>query len=116
MKNHFDQSALERLEKIGGKKLRGQIIALFLERTPAKIAEAQAGLADGNLTVVERAVHSLKSSAGNVGAVSIQELAQRVESLAEAGQAEIITDLLEELSGLFTLIKPLLERAPADDR
>ena len=44
----------------------------------------------------------MKSSAGNVGAVRVQALAEQVEAAAKAGQAEAVTSGLAELEKAFS--------------
>ena len=99
----IDPAALERIHKIGGAKLVGKIIALFLENAPQRLEAARQGERSGDLAAVEQAVHSLKSSAGNVGASRLQELAATTEKLAEKGEAGpipgLLGDLEEALSG-----------------
>ena len=63
------------------------MIDLFLEYAGQKIVEARAAQVAGNLTGVEKAVHPIKSSAGNVGARRIQELALQIEELARQGHS-----------------------------
>ena len=93
----IDPAAVERIHKIGGAKLVGRIIALFLENAPQRLQAAREGERTGDLAAVEQAVHSLKSSAGNVGASRLQELAGATEELAEKGEAGPIPGLLGEL-------------------
>ncbi len=93
----IDPAALERIHKIGGAKLVGKIIALFLENAPQRLEAARQGERSGDLAAVEQAVHSLKSSAGNVGATRLQELAATIEELAEKGEADPLPGLLVEL-------------------
>lgn len=105
----IDRSALERISGIGGATLLGKMIDLFLTNAPQRLAAAREGEQRGDLKAVEQAVHSLKSSSGNLGAMELMELAGRIEELAEARQAEGIPPLLDELETLWEQVKALLE-------
>ena len=85
------------------------MIDLFLDYAGKKIAEARAAGAAQNCAAVENAVHPIVSSAGNVGACRIQELAGRLEQLAQKGRPETLTALLNELEQAFVVLKPELE-------
>jgi HPt (histidine-containing phosphotransfer) domain-containing protein len=74
-----DVSALQRLERFGGVKLREEITRLFLKEAPMRIASAQASLATGNIEGVRSVAHMLKSSAGQLGAVGMQKMCEQLE-------------------------------------
>lgn len=106
---NLDPAALQRLQRFGDAAFVVKMIDLFLEYAPQKIAEARAAQAAGNFTGVEKAVHPLKSSAGNVGACRIQELALRLEELARQRQAESLAVSMADLDRAFASVKPELE-------
>lgn len=85
MSGAFDTSAIARLERIGGAKLVRQMIGLYLDNGPARVQSILDGVAADDAARVELAAHTLKSSAGNVGAVHLQHTAQLVETAAAAG-------------------------------
>ncbi len=93
-----DANALTRLEKLGGEQLLNKMIDIFLERSPQRLDDACLGGRVGDLESISRAVHSLKSSAGNVGATEVRDLAQRIETMAENGEKDIVLPLLTQLS------------------
>lgn len=110
-KPSLDPEALSRLHKLGGRDLAGKIVAIFLGAAPQKMQEASQGLDQGDLEVVERAVHSMRSSAGNVGALRLSELAEQVEDRAEAGQGDGLGGLLEQMQAEFTQVQEALDKA-----
>lgn len=75
-----DVDALKRLERFGGLKLRTELTTLFLQEAPSRIAVARAALAAGDVGAVRAMAHMLKSSAGQMGAVRVQQLCERLES------------------------------------
>ena len=81
----IDPAAIERLLDWGGPALQAKMIDLFFENGPERMEGVKAGLAGGDIGSAERAAHSLKSSAGNLGAGPLQEVARTVEKLLEEG-------------------------------
>ncbi len=105
----LDMSVLERLRKMGGDEFLGELLDLFLEHAPKKLEEALTAEKKGDLEAVERAVHSLKSSAGNIGAEALMELAGQIEQLAEEQKGASIPPLLHELKEAFSRLRLRLE-------
>ncbi|MFO0863423.1 MAG: Hpt domain-containing protein [Gemmataceae bacterium] len=92
-----DLVALQRLQRIGGVKLVGEMIDLMLVEGPRRVQAASAGDQAGSAREVALAVHSLKSSAGNLGALALQDLAQQIEVLAAANRLSECEGLLKRL-------------------
>lgn len=63
----------------GGEFLR-EIITIYIEDTPKRIADMKACLASGDLTTFTRAAHTIKGSSANVGAQLLKAIAERIES------------------------------------
>lgn len=105
----LDPAAIERLHRLGGAKFTGEMIRLFLSYGGEKLLEARAALTAGDLGGVEKAVHPLKSSAGNVGAERLRQLAVEAEQRAKEGQRAAVADLMARLEHAFEAVKPLLE-------
>ena len=61
----IDESTLERLRKLGGDALLSKMVDLFISHAEPAIEEASAGVKSGDIEVVQRVAHSLKSSAGS---------------------------------------------------
>jgi len=101
---------LDQLRKLGGDKFTAEMIEVFLEYTARKIAQGRLAYAEGDLVGVENALHPVKSSAGNIGAARIQELAARIEDLARNREPEPIGSLLMEINDAFISAKPQLEQ------
>jgi HPt (histidine-containing phosphotransfer) domain-containing protein len=93
-----DPAALERLHRWGGDALRTQIVEMFLARAPDQIATALAAAQRGDAEEVRKVAHTLKSSAGQLGAVTVQRLCQDAEHRAEAGESSSLVPLLHALA------------------
>jgi len=94
-----DHAQIERLNEWGGATLQKKMIDLFLTHAKERLDQIKDGLSSGNAATAETGAHTLKSSAGNVGAQRVQKMAQEAEDLAEQGR-------LDDLGALF----PSLER------
>jgi len=110
----IDAAALARLERIGGAPLVAEMIDLFLQDAPRRIAAAQQAQQQGDAAALLRAAHSLKSSCANVGLMGLRQLAAEIERLAGAGQSAAAAPLLRELGAAFEAARePLAARRPA---
>jgi HPt (histidine-containing phosphotransfer) domain-containing protein len=89
-----DPEALTRLERFGGPKLLDEMIALFLENARERLAAALAGLDDHDAAAVEDAMHALKSSSAQLGALRLSRLCQEAETVAGGGTLTGIRGLL----------------------
>lgn len=104
----LEPQALERLRRVGGSGLLAQMLALFAEHAPARVAAARTGMAAGDLAAVARAAHALISSAGNVGAAQLMASAATLEAAAltqRHADAEAAMQRLEE--AFARLARPL---------
>lgn len=96
-----EDAALEKVRAIGGDDLLARLIDSFLLHAPPRVETTRTGERTGDLETVARATHSLKSTAGNLGARRLQFLAERIESLAAAQDAAAVSALLGELEAVF---------------
>ena len=96
------------LRDIGGPALVSRLIDLFLKQAPLSIQTSQQAVQEGNLKTVEHSAHSIKSSAGNLGLVRLQELSAMIERLAGEGKAASVPPLLEEFEQRFNSIQAYL--------
>lgn len=108
-KRVLDPAALERLLRIGGQDFLIEMIELFLEHAPHRLAAARAAFDAGEITTVYRAAHSLKSTAGNLGARALQATAEQAETRAAAEDVEAIPPLLTEMEERYERVRGELE-------
>lgn len=106
-----DPSSLERLKRFGGGKLLGEMIALFLSTAVERIAAARQGLDAGDAKAAEMALHSLKSSSAQLGAVQMQRLSEHGERIAHAGELDGLEDVIRNLEEEFPRVQDWLGRA-----
>jgi HPt (histidine-containing phosphotransfer) domain-containing protein len=106
----IDEAALDRLQRLsrGGTLVR-EMIDIYLDYAPKLLAAALAGEQGDDLEAIERAAHSLKSSAANLGAFGVRDLAARIELLAREKNMSSVRPLLRELVPAFESVKARLE-------
>ncbi len=93
--HELNPEAIDRLRDLGGQVLVQRMVELFIKNVPARVLAARQALDKGDASGVEHAVHSIKSSAGNIGAESLMDLAGRAERAAEGSLAPETSALIE---------------------
>jgi HPt (histidine-containing phosphotransfer) domain-containing protein len=92
-----------------------EMILILRDDAPRRFREIESGLSSGDLTLVQRAAHSLKGLVANFGAERAQAAAAHVEQLAKRGDREAIPSSLAELREAVQHLVAALEpriRAP----
>jgi HPt (histidine-containing phosphotransfer) domain-containing protein len=82
----LDQEAIHRLHAFGGARLVNGMIDLFVRNAPGKAAEAREALECGDSAALRAALHSLKSSSGQLGASTVHRACISGEELASRGE------------------------------
>lgn len=104
------------LSNMGGDEFRDDIVSIFLDTVPETVGRAVESERSGDLAGVVQAARSLKSSAGDVGAVSLYEVARRVEQAAFQGDAASVAQLVGRLDDYFEAVKTQLEQLRSGGR
>ena len=86
-----------------------EILTLFLEDTPARIADLHCHRASGNNAAFMRAAHSIKGSASNVGAGELRGIAERLEHHSRQHGIETVAEQVAALETAFTRVKAVLQ-------
>jgi HPt (histidine-containing phosphotransfer) domain-containing protein len=110
-----DPTALDRLKRFGGGKLLGEMISLFLSTAPERIGAARAGLEARDASATEMAMHSLKSSSAQLGALRMQRLCERGEKLAHEGALDSVAEVMQGLETEYPRVQTWLERARTNE-
>jgi HPt (histidine-containing phosphotransfer) domain-containing protein len=94
-----DAAALQLIERVGGSALVRKMVAAFLREAPRRIVSAEDALQRNDLSTVHAAMHSMKSSAAQLGAFKVHQLSTQIEtsddSAAIAGKIEQLRHELE---------------------
>lgn len=103
----LDLSAIEALRSLSpdtdGSFLR-ELIEIYLQDTPARLAELEAALARGDAPVASRAAHTIKGSSSNFGAANLAHLAQQIELLCKAGNCADSAPLMAGFKAEYALV------------
>jgi len=106
----IDIRALDRLRKWGGEGLPMRMVEIFLDHSSERLEQIRDGVARQDHRRAELGAHSLKSSAGNVGASRLQALCQGAETMAEDEDMSALAGLLPELDRAYSTARKELER------
>jgi HPt (histidine-containing phosphotransfer) domain-containing protein len=106
----FHPPAIELLRRLGGDKLVRDVIDIFTRNAPPLLTAARAGAEAGDGDAVRRALHALKSSAGQLGAARMQQLCGEGEVLAGQGAGPELTRLVLGMDAEFAAARVHLER------
>lgn len=107
----FDPQALAALRAISPddrSEFLRELITIFLNDTPQRIAELRVALAANDATTLARAAHSMKGSAGNFGAQRFAEINSDIEAQARDGSLGGIEAYLPQLDAEFERLKSAL--------
>lgn len=111
----LDPAVLDNLRQLtppGEPDLLLQVLTIFLDEAPKRIERLQSALAAGDAAGVQRAAHSLKGSAGNIGAHALFDASRHLDELGKAGDlaaaASALRHLLDEYARVETEIQRVL--------
>jgi HPt (histidine-containing phosphotransfer) domain-containing protein len=86
-----------------------ELIQIYLEDSPQRIAEIEQSLAQGDAVRLTRAAHSLKGSSSNFGATQLRAVSERIERLGHSGVLNEVAAQMPELKTEFDRVKAALE-------
>ena len=93
----------------------GELVRLFLANTPPRLANMVSGVKSGDLVVVGRAAHSLKSSSAHLGAVGMQQVCEKLEGLKDSTHVDEAAHLVGLLQQEFEVVSRALQKIAAED-
>jgi HPt (histidine-containing phosphotransfer) domain-containing protein len=106
-------ATLRQLTVPGEPDVLTQVLTLFLEEVPPRIARLRNAWASGNIEEMQRAAHSLKGSAGNIGAQSMFEVCRQLDGLGRSGSLEAAATLIDALDDEFARVQTEIRRLTA---
>lgn len=110
MASVIDTEVIAQLKEILGDDL-SLVLDSFISESDGIEKDLREGMSSGNLDVVKQASHSMKSMAGNVGAMKLSELSDQIQVKAAnqdaGGVAELIPEFDEQLQLARTEINSL---------
>lgn len=106
----IDRQSIENLRELNpgdNDEFLREIIGIYLEDTPLRLAELDQSLTAGDVPRFTRAAHSIKGSSANVGAMVVR-------GLAEALEHQSARQGLSDIGGLLAELKSEYARAQAE--
>ena len=111
----LDPAVLESLRQLtppGEPDVLKEVLQLFLDDVPARVERLRSAWQGGDAVAVQRAAHSLKGSAGNIGATDLLGVCRQLDDLGRAGDlsnaAPLVTALDSEFARVQLEIKSLM--------
>jgi signal transduction histidine kinase/DNA-binding response OmpR family regulator/HPt (histidine-containing phosphotransfer) domain-containing protein len=105
----FDRGGL--LSRLGGKtELVGKFVALFRTGMDGNLAKLLAAAENRDIEGIRLNAHTIKGSAGNIGAPRVQDIAGRIEKASREERLDEALALFPCLSGEYDAFVRLIER------
>lgn len=96
---------------MGDEDLAKEIIGDFLEQIPDRLYAVKKALNNKNLLLVQREAHIIKGASGNVGALTLQEIAQQIEIASEAKDLVKAGSFIAKLDTQLEILKNKLAQS-----
>ena len=107
------QSALTRL--MSNESLLLKICRIFMDTSPEKIDDLGKSIQDENLSMVIKLTHSLKGSAGDLGAVDLHQLFSSMEQIAKTSNIEELQQCYQIVLTSYAAFIAILEKELSGD-
>lgn len=97
----LDPAVIDNLRQLtppGEPDVLAEVLELFLEDVPRRIAKLRAACAAGDAAELHKMAHSLKGSAGNIGASALFAICRQLDDRGRSGDltdAKRLVDALE---------------------
>lgn len=112
----IDAESIENLRALNpddGDEFLREIIVIYLEDTPQRIAELEQSLTAGDVACFSRAAHSVKGSSANLGAAVVRQIAEQLEHHSNkqglVGVDHLVTDLKTQFAVVHVELSKLLQ-------
>jgi len=100
----LDPQSIENLRALNpddGDEFLREIAGIYLEDTPARLAELEQCLLSGDVPRFTRAAHSIKGSSANLGTMVLREVAERLEYQSKQHGLTGLEPLMAEAQAAF---------------
>lgn len=107
-------NALRQLDPNGNTGFLKRLVNIFLASTPEFVKNIETAIQAGDRAELVRGVHSLRSSAANVGAEKLSEICRLLEESGDHLQSDNIVNLLLRLQNEFRSVTKALQQLQGD--
>ncbi|MBI3819982.1 MAG: Hpt domain-containing protein [Planctomycetes bacterium] len=106
----LDASALDQLRELDedGAVLM-EVVETFLRDAPKQVAAIQGAIINNDAKSLDRAAHTLKSTAATVGAMDLSAICKEVEQIGRSGQVEPARACVEKIESEFRSVDLALQ-------
>jgi HPt (histidine-containing phosphotransfer) domain-containing protein len=87
-----------------------EVLKLFLAEAPPRIERLRNAWGARNIQEVQRAAHSLKGSAGNIGAQRMYEVCKQLDEVRRSGRLQAADHLVDTLGAEFDKVEAEIHR------
>jgi len=98
-------ATLRQLTPPGEPDVLTEVLLIFLQEFPARLAKLRNAWASGNIEELCRAAHSLKGSAGNIGAQRLFGVCAQLDDRGRRGDSTHLAPLVEALGTEFDKVE-----------
>ena len=105
--------SLRQLTPPGEPDVLKEVLQLFLDDVPGRINRLRLACETGNAMDLQRAAHSLKGSAGNIGANDMLAVCRRLDELGKSGDVSGGQGLVDSLDAEYARVKAEILRLTA---
>jgi HPt (histidine-containing phosphotransfer) domain-containing protein len=102
--------SLRQLTPPGEPDVLGEVLRLFLDEVPRRVARLKAAWDDRNAGELQRAAHSLKGSSGNIGAHRMYEICKQLDERGTAGDFNGARHLIDSLDEEYMRVEAEIHR------
>ncbi len=109
----IDHEAIEHLRSLNpddNDEFLKEIVGIFIEDTPLRIAELDTCLVSGQKEPFTRAAHSIKGSSANLGALALRAVAEKLEHHSNNQGLIDVGEMIADIKTQFDLVKAELLR------
>jgi two-component system, sensor histidine kinase and response regulator len=108
----LDARVLDNLREAGGgdESFVRELAAIYLDDAQARLAHIREALQEGDAAQLANAAHALKSSSGNIGASTVRDLCNDLESLGRSGSLDRALAKIQQLEAEYARVEHELRR------
>ncbi|MFZ2654256.1 MAG: response regulator [Victivallales bacterium] len=105
----FDLDTL--MERVfGDKEFLKELVGIFFKDTPVHIGALRSAYKDNDMSEIQRIAHTIKGSAGNFAAISLQKTALSLEHAGKAGDYKKTGLLIDAVEMAFEILKDEIKK------
>ena len=112
----LDPSVIDTLRQLtvpGEPDVLAEVLQLFLDEGPSRLGKLRNAWAARNIQEVQRVAHSLKGSAGNIGATAMFEICKALDDAGRLGNTDAVPGLIDSLVAEYGRVEAEIRRLMA---